>query len=87
MEHHTRYQRFFTSILTQDVDIDFIIGWQKQLFWIVIPDIDVFLRQYRNKRQYRKKRRYQRFCDDDIERKCRYRDNNVDIGYDIIYII
>ncbi len=33
---------FFSSILTQDVDIDFDIGWQGGSFWIVVPDIDVF---------------------------------------------
>ncbi len=40
---------FFTSISKHDVDIDFDIGWQGLSFWIIVPDIDVFLSQYRRK--------------------------------------
>ncbi len=74
MDRSTRYGRFFTSISTQDVDIDFDIGWQGGSFWIIVPDIDIF------DVDIEKKRRYRRFCDDNIERKRRYRDNNVDIN-------
>ncbi len=55
LDRRTRYLRFFTSISTQDVDIDFDIGWQGGSFCIVVPDIDVF------DVYIEEKRRHQRF--------------------------
>jgi hypothetical protein len=57
----TGYRLFLTSISTQDVDIDFDIGWQKGLFWIIVPDIDVFYVGIETKHRCRVS------CDNNIE--------------------
>ncbi len=54
MDRRTRYRRFFTSISTQDVDIDFDIGWQGGSFWIMSYPISTFFDvDIEEKRRYR----------------------------------